>query len=164
MNERIRSRDVRLIDADGKQVGVVPLEEALRQARVAELDLVEVDATSTPPVCRLLDYGKYQYEQDKKEREFRKKRKKVEVKGVRISFKMGEHDRQLRRVLAEKFLKEGHKVRVELPLRGREKALRQVGKQALESFLESLQEIALVEEAVTATPRGGLSAILAPRG
>lgn len=163
MNERIRSREVRLVGADGKQVGVVPLEEALRQARVAELDLVEVNAAASPPVCRLLDYGKYQYEQDKKEREVRKKRKKVELKGVRISFKMGEHDRQLRRTRAEKFLKEGHKVRVELPLRGREKALRQIGKQALETFLGSLQDIALVEEAVSATPRGGLSATLAPR-
>jgi translation initiation factor IF-3 len=164
VNERIRSREVRLIDAEGKQVGVVPLEEALRHARVADLDLVEVDATATPPVCRILDYGKYQYEQDKKERELRKKRKKVEVKGVRISFKMGEHDRQLRRALAEKFLKEGHKVRVELPLRGREKALREVGKKALESFLESFQKIALVEEPVAGTPRGGLSATLASRG
>lgn len=125
---------------------------------------MEVDASATPPVCRLLDYGKYQYEQDKKEREVRKKRKKVEVKGVRISFKMGEHDRQLRKALAEKFLKEGDKVRVEMVLRGREKALREVGRKALEAFLDSLASVAQVEESVSSTPRGGLSATLAPRG
>lgn len=141
---------------------MVSIDEALRQARVAELDLVEVDAASAPPVCRLLDYGKYQYEQDKKERELKKKRKKVEIKGVRISFKMGEHDRQLRKTLAEKFLTEGHKVRVELPLRGREKALREVGRKTLVSFLDSLQDISRVEEAVSASPRGGLAATLAP--
>lgn len=154
VNERIRAHEVRLIGADGKQVGVVLIQEALRQARVAGLDLVEVNAAVAPPVCRLLDYGKYQYTQDKRERESKKKQKKVEVKGVRISFKMGEHDRELRRLLAEKFLKEGHKVRVDMVLRGREKALVGQGREIMASFLKTLEPLARVEEPVSRSPRG----------
>lgn len=155
-------RDVRLIGSDGKQIGVVPREEALRQARVAGLDLVEVNAAATPPVCRILDYGKYQYEQGKRERESRKKQKRTEVKGVRISFKMGSHDRELRKARAEKFLSEGNKVRVELVLRGREKALRTLGKEQLESFLRELELLSRVEEPVAQAPRG-LAAVIAPK-
>ncbi len=162
MNERIRAREVRLVGADGKQIGIVPLDEALRQARVAVLDLVEVNAAAVPPVCRLLDYGKYQYEQDKRERESRKKQKRVEVKGVRISFKMGAHDRALRKALAEKFLAEGNKVRVELVLRGREKALRAFGIKQLEAFMRELDAIATVEEPIAQAPRG-LAATIAPK-
>lgn len=153
---------MRLIGADGKQIGIVPLAEALRQARVEGLDLVEVNASSVPPVCRLLDYGKYQYEQDKRERESRKKQKRVEIKGVRISFKMGTHDRNLRKASAEKFLKAGNKVRVEMVLRGREKALRARGAQQLAAFLEELQLLARVEEPIAQAPRG-LAATVAPK-
>lgn len=162
MNEQVRAREVRLIGTDGKQVGIVPREEALRQARVAGLDLVEVNATANPPVCRLLDYGKYQYEHDKRERESRKKQKRVEIKGVRISFKMSDHDRDMRKALAEKFLKEGNKVRAELVLRGREKALRALGRKQLEAFLEQLESIAKVEEPIAQAPRG-MAAVLAPK-
>lgn len=163
MNERIRAREVRLVGVDGKQIGVVPLPEALRQARVVGLDLVEVSPAAVPPVCRILDYGKYQYDQDKRERESRKKQKRAETKGVRITFKMGTHDRELRRALAEKFLKEGHKVRVELVLRGREKALREVGIQQLQTFLRALDALAAVEERIAQAPRG-YAAVLAPKG
>lgn len=162
MNEQIRHREVRLVGEDGKQVGVVPIQEALRLARVAELDLVEVNTAAVPPVCRILDYGKYQYEQDKRERESKKKQKKVEIKGVRISFKMGEHDRQLRRGLAEKFLAEGHKVRVDMVLRGREKALRARGAGIMESFLQTLEPLARMEEPVSWSPRG-LTVTIAPK-
>lgn len=161
MNERIRAREVRLVDSDGKQIGIVPREEALRQARVANLDLVEVNANAVPPVCRLLDYGKYQYEHDKRERESRKKQKRVETKGVRISFKMGAHDRDLRKALAEKFLKEGNKVRVELVLRGREKALRSLGIKQLEAFLKQLEPLARLEEPIGQAPRG-MAAVITP--
>lgn len=162
MNERIRAREVRLIGADGKQVGIVPIEEALRQARVAELDLVEMNATVVPPVCRMLDYGKYQYAQDKHERESKKKQKKVEIKGVRISFKMGEHDRHLRKAAAEKFLGEGHKVRVEMVLRGREKALARRGVEILEAFLRELEPLAKTEEPIARSPRS-LTTTIAPK-
>lgn len=154
MNEQIRSLEVRLIGADGRQIGIVPVAEALRQARVSGLDLVEVNAATKPPVCRILDYGKYQYEQDKRERESRKKQRRVEVKGVRISFKMSPHDQGLRRARAERFLHEGHKVRVELVLRGREKALRAHGLKLLEAFLKELEPLAVVEEAIAPAPRG----------
>lgn len=162
MNEQIRAREVRLIGADGKQIGVVPRDEALRQARAAGFDLVEVSPEAVPPVCRLLDFGKYQYEQDKRERESRKKQKKIEVKGVRISFKMSPHDRDLRKALATKFLKEGHRVRVEMVLRGREKALRAVGAQQLQRFLEDLADIARVEEPISWAPRG-MAAVIVPK-
>ena len=140
----------------------MPREEALRQARVAGLDLVEVNAITQPPVCRLLDHGRYQYEQDKRERESRKKQKRTEVKGVRISFKMGSHDREMRKALAEKFLKEGNKVRMELVLRGREKALRALGKQQLEAFMKELDSLASIEEPIAQAPRG-LAAVIAPK-
>lgn len=161
MNERIRAREVRLIGADGKQIGVVLTPEALRQARVAGLDLVEVESDAVPPVCRLLDYGKFQYDQDKKERESKKKQKKMDVKGVRISFKMGEHDRALRRSLAEKFLAEGHKVRVEMVLRGREKGLRTRGAEILQTFLDKLADRSSVVEPISWAPRGFTATIAA---
>jgi len=163
VNERIHAREVRLIGADGKQVGVVPLQEALRQARVAGLELVEVNAGVAPPVCRLLDYGKYQYAQDKREREGKKKQKKVELKAVRISFKMGEHDRELRRLLAEKFLKDGNRVRVDMVLRGREKALVGHGREIMQSFINALEPLAQVEEPITRSPRG-LTGIITAKG
>lgn len=162
MNEAIRTPTVRLIGEDGKQIGIVPILEALRQARVAGLDLVEVNATAQPSVCRLLDYGRYQYEHDKRERESQKKQKRTGVKGVRISFKMSSHDRDLRRSKAEEFLKEGHKVRVELTLRGREKAFRALGRSKLESFLRELEALAHIEEPIASAPRG-LAAVIAPR-
>lgn len=162
MNEHIRAREVRLIGADGKQVGIVPVEEALRQARVAELDLVEVNAAVVPPVCRLIDYGKYQYDHDKHERESKKKQKRVEIKGVRISFKMGEHDRHLRKTAAEKFLGEGHKVRVEMVLRGREKALARRGVEVMETFLQELEALAKREEPIARSPRG-LTTTIVPK-
>lgn len=162
MNERIRAPSVRLIGADGRQVGVVPREEALRQARVAGLDLVEVNASTVPPVCRLLDFGRYQYEQDKRERESRRKQKRLETKGVRISFKMSPHDEELRRALAEKFLKEGHRVRVDLFLRGREKALREIGAERVRTFLRRLAALATVEEDVSPSLRG-FTALIAPK-
>jgi translation initiation factor IF-3 len=123
---------------------------------------VEVNAAVVPPVCRLLDYGKYQYDQDKRERESKKKQKKVEIKGVRISFKMGEHDRHLRKAAAEKFLGEGHKVRVEMVLRGREKALARRGVEVLQAFLRELEAVAKHEEPVTRSPRG-LSTTIEPK-
>lgn len=162
VNEQIRARQVRLIGADGKQIGVVLREEALRQARVAELDLMEVNASAEPPVCRILDFGKYQYEHDKREHESRKKQKRVEVKGIRISFKMGAHDRELRKAQTERFLSEGHKVRVELVLRGREKALRSLGLKQLEAFIRDFESVARVEEPAAQAPRG-LAATIVPK-
>lgn len=163
MNTRIRARQVRLIDATGRQVGVVQLEEALRQARLAGLDLVEVSRGTLPPVCKILDFGKYQYEQAKREKEMRKRQKKIEVKGIRLGLKTDDHDRLLKKKQTEEFLSEGDKVRVEIVLRGREKAHRPLARTILESFLRALGRPHVVEEAIAHSPRG-LAATIAPKG
>src|SRR3982750_1059680 len=108
----IRVPDVRLIDEDGAQLGVVPIAQALEMARQKDLDLVEVAANAVPPVCKLLDYGRFKYEQTKKESEARKNQKVVELKEVRLRPKIGEHDFEAKARRAEKFLEEGDKVKV----------------------------------------------------
>lgn len=153
---------MRLIDASGHQVGVVPIEEALRQSRLAGLDLVEVSAGTVPPVCRILDYGKYQYEQAKKEKESKKHQKKVEVKGIRLGLKTDDHDRELKQKKTQEFLAEGHKVRVEIVLRGREKAHKPLAATILAQFLETLSAPHIVEERVSSSPRG-LACTIAPK-
>lgn len=162
VNQRIRARTVRLIDAEGKQVGIVPIEEALRQSRLVGLDLVEVSRGTMPPVCRILDYGKYQYEQAKKERESKKHQKKVEIKGIRLGFRTDDHDRLLKKKKTEEFLEEGHKVRVEIVLRGREKAHVPLARKNLEAFLQEIAVPYLLEERVMGSPRG-LAGTIAPK-
>lgn len=162
MNTQIRARSVRLIDAEGKQVGIVPLEEALRQARLVDLDLVEVSPATTPPVCKILDYGKYQYEQAKREKESRKHQKKVDVKGVRLGFRTDDHDRLLKQRRVEEFLTEGDKVRIEIVLRGREKAHRALARKLLETFFRTIAVGYTVEEPIAHSPRG-LAATIAPK-
>ncbi len=152
---------VRLIDAEGQQVGIVPSKEALRQARLAGLDLVEISATARPPVCKIMDFGKYQYEQAKREKEQRKTKKKSEIKGVRIGFKTGDHDQDLKRQQTEEFISEGNKVRVEIVLRGREKAHRPLARTMLEDFLRKITVPHKIEEQISPHP-SGFSATLAP--
>ncbi len=161
MNERIRARSVRLIDAEGKQVGIVPLEEALKRARLAELDLVEVSPDTAPPVCKILEYGKYQYDHSKRERAGRKHQKKVEVKGIRLGLRTSDHDRLLKQKKTGEFLKEGHKVRVEIVLRGREKTHTVLAREILAAFIRTLTEPPVIEEPTTSSPRG-LALTLAP--
>jgi translation initiation factor IF-3 len=161
VNNRIRARSVRLIDADGKQVGVVPIEEALRQSRLAGLDLVEVSAGAVPPVCRILDYGKYQYEQAKKEKESKKHQKKIEIKGIRLGLRTDDHDRDLKKKKTEEFLSEGDKVRVEIVLRGREKAHRPLASEIIATFLRTVSVPYTVEEPLAQSPRG-LATTIAP--
>jgi translation initiation factor IF-3 len=153
---------VRLIDAEGKQVGIVPLEEALRQARLVDLDLVEVSRGTMPPVCKILDYGKYQYEQAKREKESRKHQKKIEVKGIRLGLRTDDHDRMLKKKRTEEFLTEGDKVRVEIVLRGREKAHRPLARTIVETFFRTITVPYTVEEPIAHSPRG-LAATIAPR-
>lgn len=161
-NNQIRARSVRLIDAEGKQVGIVPLEEALRQARLAELDLVEVSPGTVPPVCKILDYGKYQYEQAKREKESRKHQKKVDVKGVRLRFLTDDHDRLLKQKRVEEFLTDGDKVRIEIVLRGRERAHRGLARGLLENFFRTIAVPYTVEEPIAQSPRG-FAATIAPQ-
>jgi len=145
VNERIRVREVRLIDENGEQLGVLPTSEALRIARDRGLDLVEVAPMATPPVCRLMDYGRYKYEQTKRERDARKHATKVELKEVRLRPKTDEHDIDFKTRAVQRFLKDGDKVKVTLMFRGREMAHPQIGRQILEQMAEAVREFGQVE-------------------
>ena len=139
INNRIRAREVRVIDETGKQLGVFPLEEALRLAQERNLDLIQVTEKVEPPVCKLGDYGKYLYSLEKKEKTT--KTKAGEIKGVRISFAISPHDLETKAKMAEKFLKKGYRIRVELILKGRQKALGDFAKGKMNQFLETLGKL-----------------------
>ena len=140
-NEWIRVPEVKLIDENGEFAGNVPIEQALSRAKEAGLDLVEIAPKETPPVCRIIEYGKFQYQLEKKVKEQRKKQKNVEVKGIRLSLRIGEHDLEVRRGQAEGFLDEGDKVKVELILRGREHQHTDLAKKIINDFIASLGKI-----------------------
>jgi translation initiation factor IF-3 len=154
-NNQIRAREVRLIDETGKQLGVVSLESALQMARERNLDLIQVTEKVEPPVCRLGDYGKYLYQEEKKEKATHKKAG-GELKGIRLTFNISQHDLEIRAHQAEKFLNKGDKVRIELRLRGREKALGDYAKGKINSFLETLKEAVPIktERELKREPRG----------
>jgi len=145
-----------LIDEKGKQLGIVKREEALSIAQEKDLDLVEVSPNSRPPVCRILNYDKFRYQLSKKEKKQKVSGKKTAVKGVRIGVKTGAHDMEFKKKNTFKFLNEGKKVRVELVLRGREKANRGIGRKVLEKFIESLGEKTpiTIEQPIQSSPRG----------
>lgn len=145
MNERIRVPEVRLIGAEGEQVGVVPTEDARERAREAGLDLVEVAPTARPPVCRLMDFGKYKYEQRKKLQKAREKQHKIRIKGIRLRPKTDEHDFNVKLERARRFLEHGNKVQVTLLFRGREMAHIDLGRGLLIRFSEELAEVSTVE-------------------
>lgn len=138
-NTQIRAKEVRVIDEEGKQLGVLPLEEALRTAYERNLDLIQVTEKVDPPVCKIMDYGKYSYQETKKEKSAAKKQKVSELKGIRLTFNIGQHDMEVRARQAEKFLKDGDKVRIDIILRGREKALGNFAREKIGKFLEVLQ-------------------------
>lgn len=146
VNERIRIREVRLIDEEGNQVGVIPTFEALQMARDRGLDLVEVAPNAMPPVCRLMDYGKFRYEQSRKERESRKHQHVVELKEVRIRPKIDDHDLETKGRQAAKFLNAGDKVKVTVLFRGREMAHPDIGKGLLDQMADYLRPHATVEQ------------------
>jgi len=147
INEDIRVREVRLIGPDGGNVGVVSIEEALRVAREADLDLVEVAPNSDPPVCRVLDYGKFLYEKAKKDREARKAQTKVEIKEVRLRPKTSEHHRSFKVRDARRWLTEGKKVRVRIRFRGREIHDPEIALQDLQGIAEELSDVGVIEQA-----------------
>jgi translation initiation factor IF-3 len=144
MNERIRVREVRLIDAEGQQVGIVPTEEARRLAAEAGLDLVEVAPDSRPPVCKVMDYGKFKYEQ-KKRQHAGKKVHHAKLKEVRLRPKTGDHDYEVKLRRAKDFLGKGDKVQLVLMFRGREMVHQDRGRALLERMVKDLQEVAKVE-------------------
>ena len=146
INEQIRDKEIRLIGEDGAQLGVMPIREALRLAREAELDLVKIAPGAKPPVCKIIDYGKFKYEQGRKEKEAKKKQRIIEVKEVRLSPNIEENDLNTKIGAARKFIQKGDKVKVTLRFRGREMAHVQKSKQILDVFAEKLADIAVVEK------------------
>lgn len=136
INQYIRISPVRVIDENGENLGVMETPEAFRIAQERGLDVIEISPTAQPPVCKIMDFGKFKYEREKGEREHGKKQKEVEVKGIRIGFTTGTHDLELRAKQARKFLEEGDKVRIDMRLSGREKAH---GALALKKFHEFLK-------------------------
>lgn len=146
INERIRDREVRVIGEDGEQLGVMSSRDALKLAREAELDLVKVAPGAKPPVCKIIDYGKYRYELARKEKEARKKQKTMEVKEIRLSPNIDQNDLNTKANQARKFLTKGDKVKVTLRFRGREMAHVNYSKQILDSFYEKLEDVANVDK------------------
>ena len=153
VNEQIRKERVRVIDKNGKNLGVFSLKEALKIAREKGLDLILVAEKADPPVCKIGDYGRFLYEWEKKEKE---KVKEVEVKGIRLGFNISMNDLETKVNQAVRFLKEGNKVRVEMILRGRQKMLQEIGKEKIKKFLEILEEkIPIkIEQQLRKVPRG----------
>jgi translation initiation factor IF-3 len=137
---------VRLIDEQGTQVGIIGVREAIQMAEERGFDLVEVAPNAVPPVCRLLDYGKFRYEQSKKEREARKNQKQAELKQIRLMPKTDDHDIAVKANQAKRFLLQGDKVKFNVRFRGREMAHPEIGRKMLESIAEQLREIAVVEQ------------------
>jgi translation initiation factor IF-3 len=145
MNERIRVPEVRLIGEKGEQVGIVPTDDARARARETGLDLVEVAPAARPPVCRLMDYGKYKYELRKKQQKAKEKQHKIRIKGIRLRPKTDEHDFNVKLEHARRFLEQGNKVQVTLLFRGREMAHIDLGRSLLERFARDLEEVCTVE-------------------
>ena len=146
INEQIRDREIRLIGEDGEQLGIMSARDAMKLAREANLDLVKIAPTAKPPVCKIIDYGKYRYELARKEKEAKKKQKTVEVKEVRISPNIDTNDLNTKVNNAKKFIAKGNKVKVTLRFRGREMAHMQQSKHILDDFAEMLAEVAVVEK------------------
>lgn len=146
VNNDIRARTVRLLDENGEMVGVVGLYEALRMADEAELDLVEVSPNAEPPVCKIIDAGKYKYELQKKANEARKKQKVIEIKEIKLRPVIGEHDYQIKMKQVREFLSEGDKVKFTLRFRGREMAHQEIGYQLMQKVQAEIAEIAKIEQ------------------
>lgn len=147
VNERIRIREVRLIDDEGNQVGVIATRDALEMARERGLDLVEVAPNASPPVCRLMDYGKFRFEQSKKERDSRKNQHVIKLKEVRIEPKIGGHDLETKGRAAQKFLEAGDKVKINVLFRGRSITHPELGKELLDKLAVQLQGSGVIEQA-----------------
>ena len=161
VNQQIKAGEVRLVGEKGEQLGVMPLSQALEVAKRYNLDLVEVAPTAVPPVCRLLDYGKYRYEQAKKERELRKSQKVSLLREVRLRPKIGDHDFEAKARSVKKLLDEGNKVRIAIMFRGREITHPEAGLRLLQRMAESLSGVAAIERQATMDDRR-MSIIVSP--
>ena len=146
INEQIRDREIRLIGEDGEQLGIMSARDAMKLAREANLDLVKIAPTAKPPVCKIIDYGKYRYEQARREKEARKKQKTIEVKEIRLSPNIDTNDLNTKVNQARKFVSGGNKVKVAVRFRGRELAHTAVGKTILEDFAQKLSDLAVIDK------------------
>ena len=146
INEQIRDKEIRLIGADGEQLGIMSARDAMKIAREAELDLVKIAPTAKPPVCKIIDYGKYKYEQARKEKEAKKKQRTIEIKEVRLSPNIEENDLNTKVGAAKKFIQKGDKVKVSLRFRGREMSHMNQSRHILDDFAEKLSDIAVIDK------------------
>ncbi|MGM0516852.1 MAG: translation initiation factor IF-3 [Pseudomonadota bacterium] len=146
INDQINVREVRLVDETGEQIGIVPTDDAKSRAQDAGMDLVEVSPTAKPPVCKIMDFGKFKYQQSKKAAEARKKQKQIEIKEVKFRPGTEDHDYQVKLRNATRFLESGDKVKVTLRFRGREMAHRDLGAELLARIAEDLDTLATVEQ------------------
>ncbi len=147
INEEIRDKEVRVIGAEGEQLGIMSSKEAMALAEEAGMDLIKIAPTAKPPVCKIADYGKYRYEQLRKEKEAKKKQKVIEIKEIRLSPNIDTNDLNTKVNAARKFLSKGDKVKISLRFRGREMAHMNSSKHILDDFAESLADIAVVDKA-----------------
>ncbi len=145
-NEKIRVREVRLIDEEGKQLGIVPTPEALRMAREKELDLVEISPKAIPPVCKIMDYGKFKYQLAKKAHEARKKQTVIQVKEMKLGLKIEEHDLQVKLRHIKEFLADGDKVKITVMFRGREILHKDKGEALVVKIIEQLKGVGVLEQ------------------
>jgi len=162
VNREIRTPEVRVIDAEGSNLGVLSTMEAIRLAQEAELDLVEVAPNAEPPVARIMDFGKFLYEQSKKEREARKAQKQIEIKEIQLHPKTNEHHTQFKVKSARGWLEEGNKVKVRIRFRGREITYPEVAMEQLQEIVDELTDVAVVEQAPQLDGRTMLM-VLAPK-
>ncbi|NYC74084.1 translation initiation factor IF-3 [Clostridium beijerinckii] len=146
INEEIREKELRVIGSDGEQLGVISSSEARRLAEEKEMDLVMISPNAKPPVCKIMDFGKFIYEQSKKEKEAKKKQKIVSIKEIRVSLTIEEHDIDIKAKNARKFLLEGDKVKISVRFRGREMELGHIGQKILDNFASKLEDVCLIEK------------------
>lgn len=161
MNGQIRAKEVRVVAPDGEQIGVKKINEALWLAEQLDLDLVEVAPNARPPVCRLMDYGRYKYEQSVKQREARKKQTRTSIKELRMRVRIGEHDFDITRRKTQEFLESYDKVKVTIRFRGRERERPEFGRELMERLAEEVSDYGIVEQ----TPKiegGSMTMVLAP--
>ena len=163
INEEIRDKEVRLISAEGEQLGIMSASEALKLAEEANLDLVKIAPMAKPPVCKIMDYGKFRFEKAKKEKEARKNQKIIETKEIRLSLNIDTHDFETKINHAKKFLADGNKIKVSIRFRGREMAHPELGLEVMQRAEEALAECANVEKAAKLEGRQMLM-FMAPKG
>lgn len=145
INEQIRDKEIRVIDSDGSQLGIMPAKKAMELAEQKNLDLVKIAPQASPPVCKIIDYGKYRFEQSKREKEQRKNQRVVEIKEVRLSLNIDTHDFETKKNHAMRFISEGNKVKASIRFRGREMGHPELGQEIMHRFAEAMGEVANVE-------------------